>query len=248
MEQAYKGSKYALNINTVTSSATMFARRVFELMSSNTLVLTNYSKGVDLLFGENVVVVDDQVLHIANEDEKREAALYEVLSRHTYKNRFEQLLDEISFPYERRDEKVTLVYRISSLEEASESINHFYNMNWKEKKCWLLIDNNTNPSVLQSIIIKHSSSAVYVLALDYDKYEAPPKIKKGYVMNANTSISSDFIARAMLHRQYIDKNTGITIGEPRYQFGFVSSIQAGVLIPCEYYNFEEEREIEVYYF
>ena len=44
-----------LNINTVTDSDTMFARRVFELMSSNTLVISNYSEEWNC-FGDNIIL------------------------------------------------------------------------------------------------------------------------------------------------------------------------------------------------
>ena len=56
--KAYKSSIFGLNFNTVVDSETMFARRVFELMSSNTLVLSNYSKGMDKMFGNNVLFLD----------------------------------------------------------------------------------------------------------------------------------------------------------------------------------------------
>src|SRR5690554_3285593 len=58
MPDVYRSSQLGLNFNTVTDSATMFARRVFELMSSNTLVISNYSKGVDKMFGDLVVFAD----------------------------------------------------------------------------------------------------------------------------------------------------------------------------------------------
>ncbi|MCK7580985.1 MAG: DUF3880 domain-containing protein [Chromatiales bacterium] len=56
MPDVYRSSHFGLNFNTVTDSETMFARRVFELMSSNTLVISNYSKGVEKMFGDLVVL------------------------------------------------------------------------------------------------------------------------------------------------------------------------------------------------
>ena len=41
-----KGSRYAININTVTDSETMFARRVYELMASNVYIISNQSKAM----------------------------------------------------------------------------------------------------------------------------------------------------------------------------------------------------------
>ena len=46
---AYKGYDIALNLNTIKNSQTMFARRVFELLASNTTVFSNYSQGIELM-------------------------------------------------------------------------------------------------------------------------------------------------------------------------------------------------------
>src|SRR5690606_12295903 len=53
--RAYKGYRYAINLNSVKQSQTMFARRVYELLGSNTLTISNYSRGVRLMFGELVI-------------------------------------------------------------------------------------------------------------------------------------------------------------------------------------------------
>ncbi|WP_177428435.1 glycosyltransferase, partial [Candidatus Venteria ishoeyi] len=55
IDKVYKSSIFGLNINTVKNSKTMFARRVFELMSSNTLVITNYAKGIEHFFKNQVI-------------------------------------------------------------------------------------------------------------------------------------------------------------------------------------------------
>lgn len=58
IDKAYKGYKYAINLNSITNSPTMFSRRVFELMASNTLVLSNYAKGIHYLFGDLLISTD----------------------------------------------------------------------------------------------------------------------------------------------------------------------------------------------
>src|SRR5699024_1029851 len=55
---AYKGYTYSLNLNSVKQSQSMFARRVFELLASNTLVISNYSRGLRLLFGDLILGSD----------------------------------------------------------------------------------------------------------------------------------------------------------------------------------------------
>lgn len=54
---AYKGYKTALTLNTVLKGQTMFARRVLELISSNTLVVSNYSRALRLLFGFDLQMI-----------------------------------------------------------------------------------------------------------------------------------------------------------------------------------------------
>ncbi len=56
---AYKGYNYGINMNSVSQSQTMFARRVFELLCSNTVCVGNYSRGTKNLFGDLTVCTDD---------------------------------------------------------------------------------------------------------------------------------------------------------------------------------------------
>lgn len=57
--KAYYGYKYNINMNSVTDSDTMFARRVFELLYAKTVVVSNYSKGLVNYFGDLVISTDD---------------------------------------------------------------------------------------------------------------------------------------------------------------------------------------------
>lgn len=101
IENAYKGYRFALNINTVKQSQSMFARRVFELMASNTLVVSNESRGMRLMFGDLIIAADDSAalqekLRPAWNDEiyyrkHRLMALRAVLREHTYGHRLEYI-------------------------------------------------------------------------------------------------------------------------------------------------------------
>ena len=75
----------------------MFARRVFELLASNTLVVSNFSRGLRLMFGDLVVATDsgtqmrrrlEQIEAHSNGNERMRAmALRKVLREHTYAER-----------------------------------------------------------------------------------------------------------------------------------------------------------------
>lgn len=65
MVDAYKRYKVFLNVNSVKDSPTMFSRRVFELLASGTVVISTYSKGIEEVIGNDVV------LFAETEDETR---------------------------------------------------------------------------------------------------------------------------------------------------------------------------------
>jgi len=57
------------------------------------LVISNYSVGMEELFGDSVVFVRDGVLpSLAGHEEKRNKALTNTLAYHTYTKRFHQVL------------------------------------------------------------------------------------------------------------------------------------------------------------
>jgi hypothetical protein len=101
MDIAYKGYTYGINLNTVKNSESMFARRVFELLGSGTVVISNESPGIRFLFGDLVITSD-------NADEIRQrlqelvdnpvlrskvalAGVRKVLLEHTYAHRLERV-------------------------------------------------------------------------------------------------------------------------------------------------------------
>lgn len=56
-----KGSRYAININTVTDSETMFARRVYELMASNVYIISNQSKAMKRQLAGRYSSIEDKI-------------------------------------------------------------------------------------------------------------------------------------------------------------------------------------------
>lgn len=97
IDRAYKAYRYGINMNTIKQSQTMFARRVFELLASNTVVVSNFSRGMRLLFGDLVISSDDasqlqkRVEEIVKDDVRyrkfRLLGLRKVMAEHTYAHR-----------------------------------------------------------------------------------------------------------------------------------------------------------------
>lgn len=105
IDKAYKGYKYAINLNSIKQSQTMFARRVYELLGSNTVTVSNFSRGVRLLFGDLVLCSDNgkeiirRLERLESDaeilDKIRLAGLRKVLSEHTYEDRLNYIFEKV---------------------------------------------------------------------------------------------------------------------------------------------------------
>jgi hypothetical protein len=101
IDEAYKGYRFSINMNTIKQSQTMFARRVYELMACNTIVVSNYSRGMRSLFGDLAVATDQPPRMrerlqsmIDTPDATRRLrllALRKVLQQHTYAQRMQHV-------------------------------------------------------------------------------------------------------------------------------------------------------------
>ncbi|MBX3671203.1 MAG: glycosyltransferase [Rhodocyclaceae bacterium] len=95
IDKAYKGYRYAINLNSIKQSQTMFARRVYELLGSNTVTVSNYSRGVRLLFGDLVIASDsgkeivERLQRLDDEAVQKHqlAGLRKVMLEHSYAHR-----------------------------------------------------------------------------------------------------------------------------------------------------------------
>ncbi|TWH28751.1 MULTISPECIES: FkbM family methyltransferase [unclassified Aminobacter] len=145
IDKAYKGYRYAINLNSINQSQTMFARRVFELLASNTITASNYSRGVRLLFGDLVVTSNEGSEIIrkleaiaesdSNLDKFRLAALRKVMREHTYEDRLAYIVAKLKgeampdlLPV------VTLVGYASTSQEAQVLVDHFRRQSYDQKQ------------------------------------------------------------------------------------------------------------------
>lgn len=102
IDLAYKGYDFAINLNSVKESQSMFARRVYELLASNTTVVSNYSRGLELMFGDIPVISDSGTAVVEQlrpssdvywSRKRRLAGLRKVMNEHTYSHRLAYILD-----------------------------------------------------------------------------------------------------------------------------------------------------------
>ncbi len=208
LDIAYKGSKAALNINTVVDSETMFARRVFELMSSNTLVISNYSKGMERLFGDNVYFIDKNKNFEINDIEKKcHNALYDVLKNHTYETRFRQILDSIHFKYKENDKSISFIYTVSDEISAKKAYNHFMSVSYKHKKAVFIVDSNDS---LRKILFEYQSNKIFIVSKHFiENYRDTLIINTPYFIWTDCESDLSFILKAILHFSYIENDVAI---------------------------------------
>lgn len=126
----YRSSRIGLNFNTVTESTTMFARRVFELAASGALVVSNYSPGIERIYGENVLFFDHHPgaigeLNVSELNRMAARAFRETMSRHTYRQRFEQILTFLGLRFTSGRPAPTMMTLVDSSTEAEAAVRAF---------------------------------------------------------------------------------------------------------------------------
>jgi len=210
--EVYKKMDWGLNFNIITDSNTMFARRVFELALCYVNILTNYSLGVDKIFGDNVFVFDDiDRLPDFNDsyDEKRLANLYNVLENHTYTNRLMQILDTIGIKYKLDKNDVTLIFKLNNLDDLEKIISKFESITYDNKVLKILVEDET---------IKFNAKKYPQIKKVYKNVKQIKKdIKTEFWMICDLNIENDFIAHAMLHYQYINKRISIKSDKNKFR-------------------------------
>ncbi|RAR42395.1 glycosyltransferase [Paenibacillus sp. MDMC362] len=130
IEKAYKGYRFNINMNSVKQSQSMCARRVYELLASNTVTVSNYSRAIRNLFGDLVVCTDDGQ-ELSNQINKfsdieyynkyRLLGLRKVLSEHTYTHRLNFIVNKV---YENTLELPLKRVAIISKAETEDQLHH----------------------------------------------------------------------------------------------------------------------------
>lgn len=150
IDKAYKGYRYAINLNSIKHSQTMFARRAYELLASNTLTVSNYSRGIELMFGDLVLNSDSgqQIVDRLQQIEQdplycqkfQLTALRKVMTHHTYQDRLGYILDKIDHaaPQQLLPQVVVAAYA-STTERAARILNCFQQQNYQHKQLLLVV-------------------------------------------------------------------------------------------------------------
>ena len=230
MPAVYKSSKFGLNFNTVTDSATMFARRVFELMSSNTLVVSNYAKGVDEMFGDLVVFADRDperlgALTATQIDALRQRALETVLSEHTYARRWRYMLQCIGYEVCAESRGITLISRISSHQQAKAAISVFEEQFGRdaENRLLLVVTEQVAEIDVAAFYQQYNRFGITVTAESFMRKHAisghyqPVETPYFLLFDSAKPPKSNWVNRARLHLSYMQDYPLTVAGTDAYQ-------------------------------
>lgn len=242
--EIYKKMKWGLNFNTVTESESMFARRIYELALSNVNIITNYSLAVEKLFGDNVFVFDrrDDLPDFDKDyEEQRMNNLYNVLENHTYTARWKQILDTIGFEYVDDKKDVSVIFKLSNPNELESIVNRFNSMDYDSKVLKILIDGEFELDADAAMEKYHVIDSISFKRKDL-------KIKTEYFIIADENVDADFIKKAILHYQYLNKRISICKGDDKFRLDVEDTIDGKLINKVNKSLISASNlEIEVYY-
>ncbi|WP_254695232.1 glycosyltransferase [Leisingera sp. NJS201] len=148
IDRAYKGYRFGINLNSVKNSQTMFARRVYELLGSNTITVSNYSRGLRHMFGSLVISSDNgneilEQLKSADLDKLRLAGLRKVMSEHTYGARLNYVFRKAGLTEDTYQlPPVTVLAHARNENEALSLTAHFRRQEGVEAALLLILDSS----------------------------------------------------------------------------------------------------------
>lgn len=136
-----------------------------------------------------------------NYDDKRLNNLYNVLENHTYKKRWKEILDRIGFDYADDADDVSVVYRIDDEEKIEKVIDNFNAINYPRKNLKILAPDEIN--------IKGKYPQITGIYRESEISTLKNKIDSEYWILSDGLIGSDFIKKAVLHYQYLNKRLAV---------------------------------------
>ncbi len=167
---AYKGYNYGINTCTVSQSQTMFARRGYELLASNTVTVGNFSLGVKNILGDLAISTDNADEMIAQLDrfcatpemyrKYRLAGLREVMKNHLCEDRLGYIAEKVfgkdmkkPMPF------VTVVSSAQTQDEKDRVTASFNRQTYGKKK--LVFTNGENITVENGFVAAFSPDDYY---------------------------------------------------------------------------------------
>lgn len=201
LKNVYKEANFAININTIKNSETMFARRVFELMACNTCVISNDSIGMKRIFGKNVWFLGEEFDFNSIKEICARNVQY-VMENHTNSKRLKQIYNDISVNYIEDDSNIAVIYDNRNLEESKK---HFESLSYENKQGFLIktdkVINIENKEEIMDInyFIENHKTDYFII------FKSPDKL----LFDIKTAIT---------HFSYLEEFVGIGYGVNKFSF------------------------------
>ncbi|MCO6003711.1 methyltransferase domain-containing protein [Actinoallomurus purpureus] len=132
MLAAYKAYKIFLNVNSVTKSPTMCARRVFELSACGTPVVSGHSRALEEVFGDLVRLsttpeqTTEALVELMKSADLRDRtghlAMREVFAKHLYGHRADAILSAAGVSAPRRERSISVILPTNRPEQIDHAI------------------------------------------------------------------------------------------------------------------------------
>lgn len=139
LQKVMKLFPWSINLNSVQSSETMFANRVYELQAMGNLILSNYSVGINNLF-PNIFIIQNsnevkRIMNHLSEKDQYAHQMYgvrKVMDKHTTFHRLNTLFNKIGFKENVLPQRKVAVV-VSNLDDNSH-IENFNRQSYEYKK------------------------------------------------------------------------------------------------------------------
>lgn len=248
MLQAYKKYKVFLNVNSVKTSPTMFSRRVFELLASGTPVISTYSKGIEELLGNDLVLITESETDTKNHLEKlmNDDEYWSILStrgirkvheEHTYKQRLNFILEKAHLPrLENTMPLFTIMTKISSENDINALIAMLTRQTYTFFEVVLLasekistdsiekLQNALNGKTVRQVVGDSQISSFevngdYIMLVNINDYYGDNYLKD-YAIATIYSNQVDYLGKLS---HYVGWNDQLKLENPQNEFRYVSS-------------------------
>lgn len=203
---------FAVNINTVTGSETMFARRVFEMMACGLIVISNRSVGIERIFGSRVWFSDAE-FDLAERKKIRRENIADVFLHHTWRQRILSMLSAAGIEVGGAGVNTAVIYQNGSAEDCRK---HFDSLSLDGASGWLRTENGYTP-------LCGGQAVPYEEALNGAEY----------FFSADCGSPIDDAELMIAMTEFTDPNVAVAVGSGEFACS-EKPADAGWLIPAKY--------------
>lgn len=208
IDVAYKGYNFGINMNSVHQSQTMFARRAFEMMASNTVTVGNYSRGMKNYFGDLTICTNDAETlkqniskwckDIADFRKYRLLGLRKVLNEHLYEDRLSYVVQKVFNKNIKKPLPTINIFAQANNEAEVESIvKSFKKQKYDSKKLFLFTKCKLSDNI---------NNVIYLTDSDVEENVINKLGKDGYItiFNCKHYYGENYLLDLALNTRYGD--------------------------------------------